>query len=52
MVVCNDKIESCENIEGGYKCNCLFGYCKVEDICRGKYVYFVDFYVYIYLLDM
>ncbi|XP_052721310.1 uncharacterized protein LOC128192563 [Crassostrea angulata] len=32
--VCNVKSESCENTEGGYKCNCLPGYRKVEDICR------------------
>lgn len=50
--VCNDNIESCENTEGGYKCNCLPGYRKVDGVCRGKHVHPVDPYVHSYLSDI
>ena len=37
--VCNIQTESCENTEGGYLCNCMPGYRKVDGVCRGKFVH-------------
>lgn len=33
---CNASVETCENTEGGYICQCLPGYKKTDNHCKGK----------------
>lgn len=32
---CNASVETCENTEGGYICQCLPGYKKTDNHCKG-----------------